>query len=175
VLERIQTKSKKHRNEASTKEKGVQGEQTEVTQLRDGLQFVVGTPVLFEPDSARLSPGAKGRLDRIAELVRGYNNVIQIRGHAAALELTGDGDNGGRGFDSLWQLSHARARAVLDYLSSDAVGLRPGRFRLVAAADREPRAERAYESQANAPNRRVEVVVAEQLTAEVKGSGDDRR
>jgi flagellar motor protein MotB len=104
--------------------------------------------------------------------MRGYNNLIQLRGHAAAMELAG---RPGSDFATLWQLSHARARAVMDYLTEPPIGLRPDRFRLVAVADREPLAQRAYDERAKAPNRRVEVVVAEQLTRQVKGQGESSR
>jgi chemotaxis protein MotB len=172
VLERVQRERKKHDNEASTKEEGMQGETTEVTKIRDGMQFTVGGPVSFEPASATLTDQAKQRLETIAELMRGYNNLIQLRGHAASMELAGHPDSS---YQTLWQLSHARARAVMDYLTEPPIGLRPDRFRLVAVADREPLAQRAYSSRDKAPNRRVEVVVAEQLTREVKGSGSSSR
>jgi chemotaxis protein MotB len=166
VLERMTLKRQKHENQASTKEKGIQGEDTEVTKLRDGMQFVVGGPVQFEPGSAALTSQARDKLRRIAELVRGYNNLVQIRGHTAQLEATRTASND---FTSSWQLSHARAKAVYDFLTAQPIDLRGERFRLVAVGDREPRVERAYDTAAQAPNRRVEVVVTEQLTREVKG------
>ena len=72
-------------------------------------------------------------------------------------------------YDSLWALSQARAKAVMDYLTSNEIDLRSDRFRLVTVADREPLAERAYTVAEQAPNRRVEVIVGERLTREVKG------
>jgi flagellar motor protein MotB len=104
--------------------------------------------------------------------MRGYNNLVQLRGHAAAMELAGQPDSP---HPNLWQLSHARARAVMAFLTEPPIGLRPERFRLVAVADREPMIERAYSSREKAPNRRVEVVVAEQLTRDVKGANPDSR
>jgi len=165
-LETLSMKRRKQKNEASTNEEGVQGEETKVTKLRDGMQFVVGGPVLFEPGSARLTDEAKQRLDRIAELVRGYNNLVQLRGHTSRMEATRHEQSN---YDSEWMLSHARAKAVLEHLTSASVGLRGERFRLVAVGDREVLVERAYDTATQAPNRRVEVVVTEQLAREVKG------
>jgi chemotaxis protein MotB len=166
VLDRMTLKRQKHDNQASTKEQGVQGERPEVTKLRDGMQFVVGGKVLFEPGSAELTGEARRKLKQASELLRGYNNLVQIRGHTAQMEAARNDQNP---YDSTWQLSHARAKAVYDYLTSTEVGLREERFRLVAVGDRELLVERAYQTAAQAPNRRVEVVVTEQLTREVKG------
>jgi chemotaxis protein MotB len=172
MLEQVQTEREKHENEASTTEKGVQGEDTKVTKIRDGMQFTVGGPVMFEPGSAKLTSQAKAQLKRTAELMRGYNNLIQLRGHTASMELASRPESP---HETLWALSHARAQAVMGYLTDPPIGLRADRFRLVAVADREPMVQRAYDDRKKAPNRRVEVVVAEQLTRDVKGSGENDR
>jgi chemotaxis protein MotB len=165
-LETLSMEKRENDNEASTKEEGMRGNETAVTKLRDGMQFVVGGPVRFEPGSAELTSAARQRLEHIAGLVEGYNNLIQIRGHTARGEAS---SAAGSGYASNWELSHARARAVLRYLTSTEIGLRSERFRLVAVGDRELLVERAYDTAGQAPNRRVEVVVTEQLTREVKG------
>jgi len=167
MLERIRQQQEKHENEASTDVESVKGEQTEVRKLRPGMQFAVGGPITFAPGSAELSSEARRSLRRIAELARGYNNLIELRGHAASMELS---QAGGAPYDDLWQLSHARAQAAMSFLTGTDIGMRPERFRLIAVAEQEPMTQRAYNPRQQAVNRRVEVVVGEGLTRDSKGN-----
>ncbi len=121
--------------------------------------FAVGGPITFEPGSADLNDKARRTLDGTAELVRGFNNKIELRGHAASMELA----DGPSDYPDLWQLSYARSKAVMDYLTSPQVGVSADRIRIVANADREPQKLRVYDSRAQQPNRRVEVVISEEL------------
>lgn len=135
---------------------GIEGRNVLITRVREGMKFVVGGRITFEPGSADLNDEAKRGLRSIAELVRGANNIIELRGHAASSEASLVSDK-----PDLWELSYARARVVHDYLVSDAIGIRSERIRLIANADREPLRKRAWNVWANEPNRRVEVLVSE--------------
>lgn len=158
-LEALQLRNSPESERSQTDDPGVEGTQAAVTAVRKGMLFVVGGPILFEPGSAELSDRSRTTLNRVAELVGGYNNKIEIRGHAASMELS---DAGGR-YADLWDLSYARAKAVADYLMLPQVGVDPDRLRVIANADREPQKLRAYTESSQQPNRRVEVVVSEEL------------
>jgi len=144
---------------ANTDDPGIEGREATVTRVREGLLYTVGGPVTFEPGSAELSDRTRAQPQQIVEQVRGHNNLIELRGHAAALELEGADS----AYGDLWSLSHARAKAAMDFLTSEEVGLRPERFRLIANADREPLEQRAYSAAQDKPNRRVELIESEAL------------
>ena len=167
LIERLEALRLRHEirpNHANTEEPGMEGRETTVTKVREGLLFAVGGRITFEPGSADLSNDARLQLRKVADLIRGYNNLIEVRGHAATLEL--------KGFDSpyadLWELSSERAKIVMEYLIGEEAGLRRERFRLIANADREPLVHRAYSVADQRPNRRVEVLVSEALVQEFK-------
>lgn len=148
-----------HRNHSNTDQAGMSGKEATVTRIREGSMFAVGGRITFDPGSADLSEQDKRQLRAVADLIRGTTNIVELRGDAATMELGRADDR----FASLWDLSYARARSVLRYLTSEAVGLKANRFRLVANADREPLVQREYSAAGEAPNRRVEVIVTEAL------------
>lgn len=161
-LDELQLQQQKQKNRSNTTDPGMEGREDNVTMVREGMKFAIGGRITFEPGSADLSEQAMDQLRSVIDKhrIRGTNNIIELRGHAATLEL---GPNDREVYPDLWALSHARARAVLAFLTSDAIGLKPERFRLVANADREPLIQRVYAASDQEPNRRVEVLVSEAL------------
>ncbi len=151
----IKREEVKHSN---TDDPGIEGEDPQVTRVREGMLFTQGGRITFEPGSADLSDEAKVGLAGVADLVRGYNNKIEVRGHASTMEL-----GIVSAYPDLWSLSFARAKAVMNYLISDAVGIRPERIRLIATSEHEPLAKRVYSLAEQAPNRRAEILVMEAL------------
>lgn len=84
-------------------------------------------PIRFEPGSIKLSEGARAELATIADDdLRGYSNLIEIRGHAAAGES-----------DEPWTLAWQRALEVGRYLI-DQEKIRPVRLRLSSSGDVDP-------------------------------------
>jgi chemotaxis protein MotB len=158
-LEAIALKQEKQPNRSNTKDPGQQGREPQVTKVREGMMISTGGRITFEPGSADLTEESKQSLDQLAEVFKGWENIVELRGHAASLEMP-EGGNGQ--FDDLWILSHARAKAVFDYLTVD-LGIDSTRFRLTANADREPLDARAADSEDAEKNRRVEVLVSESL------------
>ncbi len=158
-LEALRLRFEIRPNHSNTDEPGMEGRETTVTKVREGLRFAVGGRITFEPGSADLSNDARMQLRKVADLIRGYNNLIEVRGHASTLELKGLDSR----YEDLWELSNARAREVMLYMTSEEAGLRKDRFRLIANADREPLVHRAYSVADQRPNRRVEVLVSEAL------------
>lgn len=155
-------KKQQEPNQSQSPEQGMEGRFEAVTRVREGLQFIIGGRITFEPGSAQLTERAKKNLKVIADRVRGYANIVDIRGHASPMDLAE-----GSMYPDLWTLSFARAQAVMEYLVREG-GLNPRQLRLVAAADTEPLVARRYGVEEQEPNRRVEIVVHETLVQEMR-------
>ena len=161
LKETVQEEKQEKPKESNTDEPGMQGKESEVTKVREGMQYAIGGRILFEPGSATLTSRGKQRLRTMLAKheIRGTNNIIELHGHTASLELNKTDPD----YRSLWALSYARAQAVYEYLTSDEIGLKRNRFRLVANADREPLRQRAYNTAQQSPNRRVAIIFSEAL------------
>lgn len=157
-----ESKRMKQRKRANTVDPGPVGREQRVQVVREGDRYVVGARITFEPGSAELSLRGKAALRDTAELIRDHNTKIELRGHAAPGEL-----QLGSRYTNLYQLSFARAEAVMDYLSSPEVGLRKERLRPAGYADTEPLRLRVYQEGGAEENRRVEVIWVETLVEDV--------
>ena len=157
-LEVLQVRQTPEKNPSNTDDPGMEGREAKVTKVREGMLFTQGGRVTFEPGYADLSDRAKRNIRVVADLVRGYNNKIEIRGHASPMEMGVQSPH-----KDLWTLSYARAKAVMDYMTSNDVGIRSDRIRLIANADAEPLVRRVYSSDGQQPNRRAEILVMEAL------------
>ncbi len=157
-LEELQLRVSPQKDPSNTDDPGMEGKDPQVTRVREGMLFTQGGRVTFEPGSADLSNRAKRNIRVVADLIRGYNNKIEVRGHAGSMEQGVESD-----YPDLWSLSYARAAVVMGYMTSQEVGIRPHRIRLVANADAEPMVKRVYTASGQQPNRRAEIVVMEAL------------
>jgi chemotaxis protein MotB len=135
---------------------GVEGPQMRVSRIRDGIVFTIGGPSTFDEGSADIKPAVREQLERLSVLLAGRNNKIVVRGHAASKYLP----PGSRWVD-LDELSFYRARNVKDVLVD--LGLDDRAFRIEAVGTREPVQPRAIDPIEAAENRRVEVILTEQL------------
>lgn len=158
-LEKLYMQQQKDQQNAAARDPATHGREMRVSQSRKDIRRGVGS-VTFEPGTAELSDAAKASLRAISALIKGYNNKIQLQGHAAANEVAAGG-----GHADLWTLSYARAKVVMDYLVNDQ-GIDPDRIRLIANADKEPMKKREYDARALEPNRRVEIEINDQLIAD---------
>ena len=161
LLENIAAQTAKESKVAQAPDQGIKGKQTRVTRVHDGLMFTVGGSLTFEPGSAELKEGAKDELRKIANLMRGRNNKVGVRGHAARKVLPKDSP-----FKDLLDLSYYRAKVVAEFLMTEG-GLRPERIVLDARGDTEPVAVRQYSDEGQAENRRVEVIMLEVMMDEL--------
>ncbi len=144
-------------------EEGVRGKKFRVTNVRDGIQVVVGGKIAFDRFSATLKPEAADLVAKTAEQLRGYNTRILIRGHATREQLPEDSE-----FADARDLSYARARAVSRQLEEH--GVRSIRIIPVAVGDAEPFVRQAYTEERRALNRRVEILVTEDLIEDYAGT-----
>lgn len=172
-LEAIRLHQQRIPNRSNVKDPGQVGRESRVTTIREGTQYAIGGGVQFEPDSAELSPEA---MDGLISLIENHNlvgskNKIHLRGHAAAMELM---QPNGEREGSLMDLSHARARAVYTYLIGDEIPaefrLSEDRFLISSAGASEPINARTYTSAEARVNRRVEIVVTEDVVEDRQDS-----
>lgn len=150
-------------DKGDTEEVGIQGRKYRVTDIREGVQVVIGGNITFEPFSAVLLPEARMLIARTGETLRGYTTKIRVRGHATLDPLPADSL-----YSDARDLSYARARAVARELELQ--GVSPDRLLLEAAGSVEPLVRQAYTEQQRAANRRVEIVVTDKLVEEYAGT-----
>lgn len=148
------TPQRTSQEEANVLRRGPPGKRPEVTSVleNDRQKIIIGGDELFRPGSAELSAMGRRILQTdVAPDLRGFRNRIEIKGNTApAADETQD----------LWALGYARAFSVMRYLV-DECGLEEKRFRLISAADNEPR-----DPDNAALNRRVEIIMTEGRTGE---------
>ena len=115
-----------------------------------GVRIRLHNGPLFEAASARLEPAAGAPLSRVAALIREAGAWATVEGHSDNLPLRGTA------FPSNWELSAARAGAVVRFLTAH--GLAPVRLEAVGHADTRPVGDNTTE-EGRRRNRRVEILV----------------
>ncbi len=125
----------------------------------------LGGPAVFDEFSAEIKPAIRAELKKLATLLAGRNNKITVRGHAHAKYLPTESP-----WRDLTDLSYERCRAVKDTLVE--FGLEDRVFRLEPVGAREPIRHRAHDPAEEAENRRVEVILSEQLVEEANTDAD---
>ena len=138
---------KERQKPGDTQDEAIEGKNWRVTNIRDGIQVVVGGGISFDRFSATLKAEAQERIAGAGEILRGYRTKIIVKGHTTREALPEDSL-----YDSKRDLSYARAKAVADALvaAGDRAGTAyPRRLRRYRAAGRAglhgrtPRAEPA--------------------------------
>jgi chemotaxis protein MotB len=130
---------------------GVGGAITFRREERGLVVSIVSDDVLFAPGSAALEAQGTRTLDAVGAALGSIENRIAIEGHTDDLPISNPR------FPSNWELSTARAGAVLRYLV-DRHGLRPDQLVAGGYADQRPLADNAHPA-GRARNRRVDVAV----------------
>lgn len=125
---------------------------------REGGRTVATFPTdaLFEPASAVLTDAGQGRLDSLAGRLQEQfgERTLRIEGYTDDVPI---GPSLQDKYPSNWELSAARAGAVLRYLT-DAKGLAPEQFTLVGYGPTHPVARNSTEA-GRRKNRRVRIAV----------------
>jgi flagellar motor protein MotB len=143
-------------------EKGVPGRDSAVKTMYEGQRYAIGGAVHFEENSAVLCDSAKNDLRKIVDQIRGLTMKVEIVGHTSKVPLP----KGSQYRDHL-DLSAARARAVLDWLTDPTQGsLAPNRLRLGACGCTQPLRDPAYNRSDWTLNDRVEVLLTEALVSD---------
>lgn len=129
---------------------GAEGDHAEVKTIREGKDVTSGGAILFDPGSVALDGAGERMIAKLADIVRGHNNVLMIKGHVSPDELPlRPQDPNGMG------LSYQRATVVAEALAKKGIDKRV--LRPVACGPFEPVKSQAYDTAAQRPNRRVEV------------------
>ncbi len=151
VVKPLEPKKRGH-----SEEKGVRGKNMRLRRIRDGAQITIGGPIIFKPFEAKLTERGKETLRSLAEILKGYRNRIEVRGHAAEEPRPADWTQ-----KDLMDLSYQRAMFVVGELAESGIDSR--RMILTAAGPNEPVAQGVYDPAKLADNRRVEIIVRESL------------
>jgi chemotaxis protein MotB len=125
-----------------------------------GDRFVFESSVLFESAKADVSPAGKQSLDSLAAAVLDLEReippdipwILRVDGHTDSNAITGGQ------FKSNWELSAARAIAVVQYLISK--GIEPTRLAAAGFGEFQP-IDPATDAEALAHNRRIELKLTE--------------
>lgn len=115
-----------------------------------GLEITLGEDLVFAGGSSDLTPLAAGFLDRLVTIIEPFRNEILIEGHTDD-ELPASGS-----YLSNWNLSQARAIAVLRYLAARGIDME--RLSAAGCGQFRPIAENLT-PEARAMNRRVSIII----------------
>ncbi len=165
LLEQMKRKGEGGAGHAEAAAKGAEGTDPEVMNIRDGDFAGLGGRVHFDATSDALSQDSAVALRQVAAKIRGFRNIVLVKGHTSPDDLPSDvsrSSTEGRRMEI--ELSLQRANAVADALIAS--GVSPDILRVQAAAGYEPLRRRAYDEGDRRMNRRVEVQATDQLIAE---------
>ncbi|MHA3025384.1 OmpA/MotB family protein [Chromohalobacter israelensis] len=123
-----------------------------VTQSAQGLNFRIENHLLFSSSQADLTDEGRAVLRQLLDSLRAFDGEITIEGHTDSRPIATDR------FPSNWELSTARATAVLRFLVGE--GLDSEALRAVGYADTRP-LQSNDSAEGRAANRRVELVLHE--------------
>ncbi len=115
-----------------------------------GVRVRIGDGPLFEPGSAVLEPAAGMVLTRLSRIVRDTGIRAVVEGHTDSAPIRTPA------YPSNWELSGARAGAVVRFMSGR--GVPPDRMEAVGFADTRPLGDNATDD-GRRRNRRVEIVL----------------
>jgi len=120
----------------------------DVSLEKDGVRIRIKDQLMFASGSASLRAAAHPVLDKVAELIDGAGQEVDVTGHTDTVPIHSER------YPSNWDLSAARAVSVARYLQ--ARGIDPRRLRAVGCGPYQPLADNATPA-GRARNRRVEI------------------
>jgi len=135
-------------------------DKVEVVGTSRGIALRTRDNVLFDPGSADVESRGSTTLELVAELMNNFEGEVEVQGH------TDNVPTGGGSFASNWELSTARAIAVLRSLVDDQ-GIAESRLHVAGYADKRPVAPMDT-AEGRAKNRRVEFLFEYPLEREGK-------
>jgi len=138
------------------------GQHSSTTKLKPGLKIALGGKAIFDHGRAELKPEAKSVLRRIAKIIGGFRNKIEVRGHTSTVPLPEDSP-----YKDKWELSVARAINTTRFLINEG-GLLEARIRVSGASRFELMEENFIEAE-RMQNRRVEIFITEEYIVFVGG------
>jgi chemotaxis protein MotB len=145
-------KSSEYEQLASTLKSEIDQGKIELTELKGKMTVKLKDKILFASGSAALGKEGKDALAKVAEAFRDLKGrIVRVEGH------TDDRPIGSAAFPSNWELSGARALAVVRFLQ--AKGVDPAVLAGAAYAEYRPVAPNET-PEGRSQNRRIEIVLA---------------
>jgi len=114
------------------------------------IEVEIRTDILFPSGSATLSPGAVPVIDRLANVLKPFQNPVRVEGHTDNRPIKT------AAFPTNWELSAARAASVVRLFAQD--GIDPVRLSVIGKGEFQPAQSNATAEGRNA-NRRVVIVI----------------
>lgn len=114
------------------------------------LEVEIQTDLLYASGSAQLGSAAGAVLDRLAEVLREFDNHLRIEGHTDNVPIAT------REFPSNWELSSARAASVVHRFMAQ--GVAPQRMAVLGLSEYSPVVENTDAASRNR-NRRVVIII----------------
>jgi len=153
VREKVEQDTREAMNKANSAADAADQANKNIVELRadvDKTRTITVAVVNFESGQASLSKEVKAKLDKTVDEIGKYKGAqIVVKGHADGNPvLSGN-------FQSNWDLSQARADAVMKYLKGKGVD---NPMKAIARAHTEPIAS-AFTREGQAKNRRTEIIV----------------
>lgn len=142
------------RSLSASQREGQLGYEHDVRSIRPSQYFGTAGVVSFDAGSSQLNEGAPDAIQQILKPLKGYRFIVDIRGHVDAVEAHASNDRGMR-------MSYERAQAVATYMVTEGVPWE--QLRLIACGDGDRILPVTYESEEHLINRRVEIVVTDEV------------
>lgn len=150
VPKRIRTMQKeKYENAIAERIGGISGMDTKVT--AEGVHVTVGEKILFDTGKAEFL-ARNVHFDELGAVLKKSDCAIRIEGHSDNIPIHN------KKYQSNWELSTARAVAVVKYLIAEC-RIAPERLSAVGYGDSRPRVPNDSESNREL-NRRVEIILS---------------
>jgi len=127
------------------------GQNVQLVENERGITIRILDNILFNTGEAKLNPGSKSILSKLAKVLRTIPNDIRIEGHTDNVPINTPK------YPSNWHLSVARATNTAYYLMNTE-GLSPERVTIVGYAEYKPIASNDTPA-GRAQNRRVDIII----------------
>ncbi|EWH01296.1 OmpA/MotB family protein [Halomonas sp. BC04] len=135
---------------------GLDIEGVSVAEGQQGITLRIDDNLLFSSGQADLTAQGREVLGSLREVLGAFEGDVSVEGHTDSIPIAT------ARFPSNWELSSARAIAVLRYLAELGVGIE--RLRAVGYAETRP-LESNDTAEGRAMNRRVELLLKQELSA----------
>jgi len=146
------------------KVQSLEGTKNLVYRTREGEKSRKGKPLVFEPNSAKLTTAAQEQLRAIAPEITGKKSKIHLKGHTSTQPLPP-----GSRYSSKFALSYARSHAV--YTKLEELGVSPDRLIISAVGDAEPQVKTGDKQ--SLLDDRVEILDSDVFVDEFAGTRKD--
>ncbi len=155
----LQEKSKEYESLAASLDKEIKAGQIKLSELEGKVTVRMGEKILFPSGSATISPEGKATLKKIGEAFAAVKGrMIRVDGHTDNVPIKS------ARFPSNWELSSARAIAVVRYFQDQ--GMDPKLLGAAGYGEHQPIAPNDT-PEGRAENRRIEISLAAPLSAAV--------